>query len=370
MNKEEEILALAEAELAGTLTAAQKSGLEERLAADAAFAKEYNDSIALLKSLNGNRRQRNYKALLKNIHNQLMVPDAPKKPKIISFSPQQWRTAAVAASVALLTSFGTMLMMRVNERKAATAQNIQLLRHEINNIKQSQNSQQRDIATIKGQQAATPAATPAMQPSNFSGTGFALTNDGYVITNYHVTDGADSVFIQTRNGHYHKARVKAIDPKADLAVLKIEDEDFRFGKGDLPYAFAPGKAALGARIYTLGFPQDEIVYNEGYISSRNGYEGDSMQYQLDVTASPGQSGAPVLDNNGNVLAFIRSKNNDEERTTYAVSSKALLRLLHDLKQTDVRLPKTAHLSAYSREQQIEKLQDYTCMIQVYKKQNN
>lgn len=365
MYKDEQILALAEAALAGTLTAAQKSDLEVRLAADAGFAKEYNDSIALLKGLDGSKKQRNYKALLKNIHNQLMVPAAPKKSRVLSFSPQQWRTAAVAASVAVLTSFGTMLMMRANERKGGTAQNIQLLRHEINTIKQSQNNQQQQIATIKDQQTTTPAAQQL--PSNFSGTGFALTNDGYVITNYHVTDGADSVFIQTRDGHYHKARVKAIDPKADLAVLKIEDEDFRFGKGELPYAFAPGKAALGARVYTLGYPQDEIVYNEGYISSRNGYEGDSMQYQLDVTASPGQSGAPVLDNNGNVLAFIRSKNNDEERTTYAVSSKALLRLLHDLKESDVHLPKTARLSAYSREQQIEKLQDYTCMIQVYKK---
>jgi S1-C subfamily serine protease len=357
---------LAEGMLAGTLKPAEKAALEAQLSADVAFAEAYHECIALLQSLDGSRRQRNYKSLLHQIHNQLIpAPVQPKKKKIISFTPQQWRTAAIAASVAVLTSFGTMLMMRVNERKAGTAQNIQLLRHEINNIKRSQNNQQQQIATIKDQQAVTPAIQ-SMQPSNYTGTGFALTNDGYVITNYHVTDGADSVYIQTRDGRYHKARIKAIDPKADLAVLKIDEEDFRFGKGELPYAFAPGKAALGARIYTLGFPQDEIVYNEGYVSSRNGYEGDSMQYQLDVTASPGQSGAPVLDNNGNVLAFIRSKDNDGARTTYAVSSKALLRLLQDLKQADVALPRKARLSAYSREQQIEKLQDYTCMVQVYK----
>lgn len=359
-------MALAEAELGGTLTPAQKAELEVRLTTDASFAEAYSECIALLQSLEGGRKQRNYKALLQNIHNQLVTPTVQKRKRVINLSPQQWRTAAVAASVAVLTSFGTMLMMRTNERKVNTAHNIQLLVHEIDNIKRSQNNQQQQIKTIKDQQASTPA-TQVMQPSNFSGTGFALTNDGYVITNYHVTDGADSVFIQTRDGRYHKASIKAIDPKADLAVLKIEDESFRFGKGELPYAFAPGKAPLGARIFTLGFPQDEIVYNEGYISSRNGYEGDSMQYQLDVKASPGQSGAPVLDNNGNVVGFIRSKDSDEERTTYAVSSKALLRLLHDIKQSDVRLPKTAHMTAYSREQQIEKLQDYTCMVQVYKK---
>ncbi len=367
MYKEEEIIALAEAELAGTLTPAQKAGLEMRLATDAAFAEGYQESISLLKSLEGSRKQRSYKALLQNIHNQLVTPPVQKK-RIINFTPQRWRTAAVAASVAVLTSFGTMLAVRSNDHKVATTQNIQLLRREIDNIKRSQSNQQQQIETIKDKQIATTTAPQAMLPSNYSGTGFALTNDGYIITNYHVTDGADSVYIQTRDGHYYKAKIKAIDPKADLAILKIEDDNFRFGKGELPYTFAPGKAALGARIYTLGFPQDEIVYNEGYISSRNGYEGDSMQYQLDVKAAPGQSGSPVLDNNGNVLAFIRSKDNAEERTTYAVSSKALLRLLHDLKQSeDLHLPKATHMSSFSREQQIERLQDYTCMVQVYKK---
>lgn len=361
-------MALAEAELGGTLSPAQKAELEVRLATDASFAETYSECISLLQSLEGGRKQRNYKALLKNIHNQLVTPAAiQKKRRIIHFSPQQWRTAAVAAGVAVLTSLGTMLALRSNDHgKVGTTANIQLLRREIDNIKRSQNNQQQQIETIKDLQTSSPA-TQVMVPSNFTGTGFALSNDGYVITNYHVTDGADSVFIQTRDGRYHKATIKAIDPKADLAVLKIEDESFRFGKGELPYTFAPGKAALGARIYTLGFPQDEIVYNEGYISSRNGYEGDSMQYQLDVKASPGQSGAPVLDNNGNVLAFIRSKDSDEERTTYAVSSKALLRLLHDIKPSNVHIPKTARMSAYSREQQVEKLQDYTCMVQVYKK---
>jgi serine protease Do len=136
----------------------------------------------------------------------------------------------------------------------------------------------------------------------------------------------------------------------------------------LPYSFMPGKAALGASVYTLGFPQDEIVYNEGYISSRNGYQGDSNQYRLEVPAGPGQSGAPVVDEDGNVIGIIRSKDESAEGTTYAVTSKTLLHLLRDVpKDKRPHLPVGNHLAGMSRQQQIEKLQDYTCMVQVYKK---
>lgn len=350
---------MAEAALAGRLTPEETQELEARLTADAAFAQAYNESYNFLQGIQAGGAHRQFKNMLKDIQQQAIPA---KKTQTFSFRPRL-RTAAMAAAVALFTSLSTIWIMRQGEPKAST-QNIQLLRREIDRIKQSQNQQQRQIQNITEQQV----APEVMQPSNYTGTGFALTNDGYVITNYHVTEGADSVYIQTRGGNYYKANVIAFHPQTDLAVLKVQDKNFRFGKGDLPYTFAPSKAALGARIYTLGFPQDEIVYNEGYISARNGYEGDSMQYRLEVAASAGQSGAPVVDNNGNVIAIIKSKDNDAEGTTYAVSSKALLRLLHDLpKEAGIHMAKTNKFGSYSREQQIEKLQDYTCMIQVYKK---
>ncbi|MGC4056823.1 MAG: serine protease [Chitinophagaceae bacterium] len=107
------------------------------------------------------------------------------------------------------------------------------------------------------------------------GLGFALTNDGYVITNYHVTEGADSVYIQTRNGEYLKASTISFDAKSDIAILKVESRKFRFNKQQsaLPYTFATAKKSLGERVFTLGYPQDEIVYSEGYVSSRNGFSG-------------------------------------------------------------------------------------------------
>src|SRR5690606_8369655 len=125
----------------------------------------------------------------------------------------------------------------------------------------------------KDQNTVVPAA-----PAKYGGTGFALTNDGYVVTNYHVTEGADSIYIQSKEGLHFRASLVGFDQKTDLAILKVDDPEFRFAKADIPYSFAPTKRKLGSKIFTLGFPQEEIVYNEGYISAVNGYNGDTLQY--------------------------------------------------------------------------------------------
>ena len=57
---------------------------------------------------------------------------------------------------------------------------------------------------------------------------------------------------------------------------------------DVPYAFSKSKINIGSSIFTLGYPNEEIVYKEGYISGKNGFEGDTMQYRLEMMAQPGQ----------------------------------------------------------------------------------
>jgi S1-C subfamily serine protease len=183
-----------------------------------------------------------------------------------------------------------------------------------------------------------------------------------------VAQDADSIYIQTRNGENYKASLVTFSPQADVAVLKVEDENFRFGSGELPYAFAQRKAGLGARVFTLGFPQDEVVYNEGYISAKNGYGGDSLQYRLELSAQAGQSGAPVLDASGNVVAIVTGREAEVGGPTYAVSTRALLDLLASMPRgLKLNLPKTSRLGRMNREQQIDKLEDYTCIVRVYKK---
>lgn len=159
----------------------------------------------------------------------------------------------------------------------------------------------------------------------------------------------------------------AFNEANDVAVLKVEDKKFKFGKQDIPYTIAKSKKKLGARVFTLGFPQDEIVYNEGYISAKNGYNGDSSQYRLDIPAGPGQSGSPVADASGNIIGIITGKESENE-ATYAVASEAIIDLLNSIPEKNkIRLNSYSRLGKLGREQQIEKMEYYTLAIKVYKK---
>jgi hypothetical protein len=67
------------------------------------------------------------------------------------------------------------------------------------------------------------------------------------------------------------------------------------------------------------------------------------------------------------VGIIAGKESQSEGTTYAVSTKAVLQLLHTMPKANIHLPKTNKIGRLNREEQIEKLQGYTCLIQVYKK---
>lgn len=348
---------LAERYVAGELPEQELKALRTRLETDPVYAADFQECVNTIKALEDSGKQKRFRSMLVNIH-QEQTEEKPKtswKVRTISLRTHYLRTGAVAAGIALLTTLSTFWMVSHSEKKRSNE--YKSLKRELDNVKASQSALIRNI----NDQQNRPVA-----PANYSGTGFALSNDGYFVTNYHVTEGADSVYIQNKEGQYFKAHLVTFDEKSDVAILKVDHKNFRFGKADVPYAFAAGKKNLGARVFTLGFPQDDIVYNEGYISSKNGFQGDSMQYRLELPASPGQSGAPVIDNNGNVIAIVTGKESESEGTTYAVSSEAIFDLV-DNSDISLKLPKTNKLGKLSHEQQIEKLEFFTCSVKVYKK---
>jgi serine protease Do len=354
MSTDNHIWTLAEAFVSGTLPDAEYEALQARIQTDTEFAAAFHESVNLIRSLNGAGKQARFKSMLQEVH-AAHTENKQSTPRTIPLRTHYLRTAAVAAGIALVTSFTTYWGFNNNNKKSNSQYNV--LRRDIENIKRSQNALINDI-----NQKNTP---PPSAPVKYTGTGFAITNDGYFTTSCHVTDGADSVYIQNHDGDYFKASVVAYDQQTDIAILKVDDEDFRFSKTEVPYTFSASKVGLGSKVYTLGFPEDEIIYNEGYVSAKNGFQDDSMQYRLELPADPGQSGAPVLDAHGNVLAIVTAKGSQSEGNTYAVSSKALLQLLHKI--PGVHLSKTNRLGNLDREQQIGKLEYYTCSVKVYKK---
>ena len=370
MFTENRIAELAERYHSGTLDVDTRAEVDARLADDPAFAHVFGESLALIQSLEGAGRTARFRAMLKEVsaaNAAKPLVEMSASPKTIPIRTHYRRTAAMAAGIAIFASTLTLWTAERATRERRHAP-YATLRREIDAVRRGHNqlvySHNQVVANLTSSgKRARPAA-----PAAASGTGFALTANGYLVTNFHVAQDADSIYIQTRTGENYKASLVSFNPQADVAVLKVEDDNFRFGNGDIPYAFAQRKAGLGARVYTLGFPQDEVVYSEGYIAAKNGYGGDSLQYRLELPAHPGQSGAPVLDASGNVVAIVTGREGEVGGPTYAVSTRALMDLLASMpKSLKLSLPKAPRLGRLSREQQIDKLEDYTCIVRVYKK---
>ena len=325
--------------------------LNNRLQNDEAFKIAFDDQVAFIANLQAMHKQDAFAAQLKVISSK-KANNTKKLSKIVHLSINQWKVAAMAASVALLTSLLTLFVVKQEK----PSKQYSMLRREIETIKKSQRQL---INTLQSN------AQSDLQPGSYTGTAFAISKEGYFITNYHVTEGADSLYLQTQSGNYQKAIVVAYDKASDLALLKVLKAS-KLGV-DVPYAFAKSKINIGSAIFTLGFPNEEIVYKEGYISGKNGFEGDTMQYRLEMMAQPGQSGSPIIDSKGTIIGIIAGKDTELDGTTYAVSSSALMRLIASLpSEVHVNLPKINKLKKLSREEQIKKIQACVGVLQVYK----
>ncbi len=270
-----------------------------------------------------------------------------------------WRTASVAACVAFMASTFTFLIARSVYKKDTRAQ-YQLLKGEINNIKKNQQAIKKEVGNLKKDIVPVPT-----EPSQFSGTGFAITKNGYLVTNLHVVDGYTKIFTFTEDGIGHQSKVIATDEINDLAILKITESDFAF-TGKVPYSIRKSSLNLAHRVYSLGFPKNEIVYNEGYISSVTGFEGDSNRFQLELPSSPGVSGAPIIDETGNILGIISGKQSQTEGVTFAIKSKALLDLVKTLpKDFALNSLQENTVKGQNRSGQINQIQRFVCMVKVY-----
>lgn len=316
--------------------------------------KNYGYSRKLLSDMDAIHKQIDMEAL----KHQLFPPP----PRIVSFFKKYRLNIAVAASVAIIAVFATMFSTGYFTKNNLS--HYKALRRElslkINNIERSQNAL---INNIKDKPSRGPA-----NPGQFGGTGFALSSKGYIVTNYHVVKGSDSVYIQNSLGESFKVKQIYVDPAYDIAVLQITDTGFT-ELDDLPYAINQNTADLGEDVFTIGFPRDSIVYGKGYLSSRTGYNGDTVAYQVSIPVNPGDSGGPLLDNRGNVIGIINGKQTQADGVAFAIKSSYLLKSLEAIPQDSLEekliLNKRNNLYGLSRKDQIKKLQDYIFMVKVY-----
>lgn len=348
------------------LSESEQAQLMQTLKSDTDLHLHFKESLAIIKAFQSGSERNALKNMIRSVGAEVKASQAAAAypaesvtvPKILQFR-KYLRTVSVAAALILVSSLTTLTLVNKKSNKV-DAKQYTLLRREIETIKHSQS---KIIDSLnKGKKEAN---NTNEDPVLYGGTGFALTNDGYIATNYHVVKDANSIYVQTNKGETLKAYVFAMEPATDVAILKIENKNFRFGKAPLPYNIAKATSGLGQRVFTIGYPKDDVVYNEGYVSSENGYQGDTNSYQLEITANPGQSGAPVLDKYGTVIALITGKQSNTTGTTYAIHSGALLELIHSLpKAANIRLNENNKLNKLERTEQVKRVRDYICSVKV------
>ncbi len=391
MQTEADYYALFEAYDRGGLAAPARAGLEARLAADPAMALRYADFSELTDTLRAAGRRQALRQQLRGLHaamlaeNQAVLEtEAPAGALRHTVNPmlrisrtervlrEFWSghraTVGVAASVAVLAVFASLLGLEAWRTANAepSLYGYTVLRRELNKLQDSQRALSRSLSRVNGKKG--PAG--AVNNGKFSGTGFALTADGYLVTSYHVIQGADSLLIEGRDQqHYHAETVYA-DRAHDLAILRIKDRDFN-GFGRLPYTFKAGQADLGERVYTLGYPREDVVYGEGALSARSGFGGDTAFYQVSIPVNPGNSGGPLLDERGNLIGVVSGRQSDAQSAAFATKSSLLLRLVDSLAKKQpaapYHLPHANRLAGTPRPQQIKKLQDFVFVVKVFEK---
>jgi len=165
------------------------------------------------------------------------------------------------------------------------------------------------------------------------GSGFILSADGYVMTNAHVVDGADEVFVTLTDKREFKAKVLGADARTDVAVLKIEGDKLPFlvmGDSD--------KIRVGEWVIAIGSPFNlENTVTAGIISAKQRDTGDYLALiQSDVAVNPGNSGGPLINMRGEVIGInsqIATLSGGYNGISFAVPIDEAIRVSEQLKKS-------------------------------------
>lgn len=225
-----------------------------------------------------------------------------------------------------------------------------------------------------------------MQPSNYTkkldfyeqgldessngpayGSGFLISSDGFIVTNYHVIEGYKKFTIKGIDGDYsteYSADVITKDVSNDLAILQLKNKNVKFTEP--PYSIRQQGASTGEDIFVLGYPLgpalgDEIKLTTGVISAKSGIDGNISSYQVSAAVQPGNSGGPLFDNQGNIIGVVNAKIMRAENITYAIKSVYLQALLGML-PTEPHLPAATTIKDKTLAEKVAAVSKYIYII--------
>jgi hypothetical protein len=155
------------------------------------------------------------------------------------------------------------------------------------------------------------------------GSGFLVSPDGVIVTNFHVIQHAHALQVETFDGEvYDNVYYVTADPRRDVAVLKVPVEgavSLRLGSDTA--------AVVGAEVYAMGHPLGQTsTFTDGLVSASRTVEGVSM-IQISAPISPGSSGGPVMDERGEVIGVATMVLAGGQNLNYAVPVRYVRPLL-------------------------------------------
>jgi len=167
------------------------------------------------------------------------------------------------------------------------------------------------------------------------GSGIIVSGSGDILTNNHVIDEADSIYVRTYDGRRYSAKVVGVDPKTDIAILKIDADGLPYldyGNSDL--------LQVGEIVLAIGSPMSEnLAYTvtQGIVSATGRSNVGLADYedfiQTDAAINPGNSGGPLVDINGKLVGVntaIASRSGGFQGIGFAVPSNMAFNIMTSL----------------------------------------
>jgi serine protease Do len=330
MSKWEENSILIERYLDGDLNNDEKNHFEKLVADDSKLLKELEFHKQLRRDIKLAEDRKEFKNKLNKLHTTYFSHPGSTESKVISI--QKWSLTSIigiAAGISLLIAAGSIALYHYGFQELKSTNLYVEVDRPINEVKVS--APEGKTVTEKNSNIEMPLDEPSK-----AATAFAISSDGWVITSYHTVKGNKKVTLERVGDSMltYSADVRFYDKKMDLAILKINDSKFK-GLGKIPYSFSNSDALIAQKVFALGYPKDDIVYTEGAISSLSGYNMDTLAYQAGILVNPGNSGAPLFNEQGEIIGIIAGKHAAEDGASYAIKSKFFMKMLKH-----VSLPET------------------------------
>jgi len=182
-------------------------------------------------------------------------------------------------------------------------------------------------------QDSSPDSPDNSEQSSGVGSGFIMSADGYVMTNAHVVDDADTIYVTLTDKREFKAKLIGVDERTDVAVVKIQANSLpAITVGD------SNKVRVGEWVLAIGSPfgLDNTV-TAGIVSAKGRDTGDYLPFiQTDVAVNPGNSGGPLINMAGEVIGInsqIYSRTGGFMGISFAIPIDEAMRVADQLKTT-------------------------------------